>query len=78
MAMILGRILCFLGLHNYKVYLKAKAKLVHVNKSNKHYHSLRYDIYQIHKCDKCNKIHFKVKVRSNLKELQAKMYMQNY
>ena len=78
MATILGKLLCFLSLHNYNIHFRAVPKLVHTHKNNKHYRSLRYDIYQIYKCNRCNKTHFKVKVRSNLKELQAKMYMQNY
>lgn len=74
--MILDKLLCFLGLHNYNICFKAVPKLVHTRKNNKYYRGLRYDIYQIYKCDRCNKIHFKVKIRSGLKELQAKMYLQ--
>lgn len=78
MAMILGRLLCCIGIHNEEVYLIAKPKHIHTGKDNKHYRSLRYDVYRIAKCTRCGKEFGNYKLKSNLKEQQAKTFINNY
>lgn len=78
MATILGNILCIFGIHKEGVYLIPKPKYIHTGKDNKRYRSLRYDVYRIAKCTRCRKEFGNYKLRSNLKELQAKLYIQNY
>ena len=78
MAMILDSLLCFIGIHNKEVYLCAKVKQVHTGKDKKYYRSVRFDVYRVIKCSKCGKVFYKSKLKSNLKELQAKMFMDNY
>lgn len=76
--MILGRLLCCIGIHNEKIYLIAKPKYIHTGKDKKRYDSLRYDVYRIVKCARCGKVFGDYKLKSNLKELQAKIFMNNY
>ena len=78
MATILDKTLCVFGIHKKEVYLLAKTKQVHTGKDKKYYHSVRYDIYRVVKCSKCGKVFNKIKLKSNLKELQAKLFMNNY
>lgn len=78
MDMSLGRLLCVFGIHKEEVYLVAKPKYVHTGKDNKRFRSLRYDVYRIVKCTRCRKEFGNYKLKSNLKELQAKTFMNNY
>lgn len=78
MAMILGRLLCCIGIHNEEVYLFAKPKYVHTGKDNKRSRSLRYDVYRVVKCSRCGKEFWRYKLKINLKELQAKTFIDNY
>lgn len=76
--MILDRLLCFIGIHNEGLFLVPKAKYIHTGKDKKYYRSLRYDIYRVVKCTRCGKEFGNYKIKSNLNELQAKMFMKNY
>ena len=78
MATILGKILCVFGMHKEEVYLMAKPKYIHTGKDNKRSRSLRYDVYRIAKCTRCGKEFGNYKLTSNLKEQQAKMFIDNY
>lgn len=78
MATILGKILCVFGIHNKEVYLIAKPKYIHTGKDKKYYRSLRYDVYRIVKCSRCRKEFWRYKVKKDLKELQAKTFINNY
>lgn len=78
MAMILGRLLCCIGIHNEKIYLLPKSKYIHTGKDKKHYRSLRYDIYRIVMCTRCGKEFGKYKLKSDLNEQQAKLFIKNY
>lgn len=78
MATILGKILCVFGIHKEGVYLVPKPKHVHTGKDKKYYHSLRYDVYRVTKCTRCGKEFGNYKLKSNLKEQQAKMFMDHY
>jgi hypothetical protein len=76
--MILDRLLCCIGIHKEEVYLVAKPKYIHTGKDNKYYRSLRYNVYRIAKCTRCGKEFGNYKLKSNLKEQQAKMFIKNY
>lgn len=78
MATILGKTLCIFGIHKKEVYLWAKAKQVHTGKDKKYYRSVRFDIYRVIKCSKCGKVFDKIKLKSDLKEQQARIFMNNY
>lgn len=78
MAMILGRLLCYIGIHNERIYLVPKAKYIHTGKDKKHYRSLRYDVYRVVKCARCGKEFWRYKVKSNLNELQTKTFIDHY
>ena len=78
MAMSLGRLLCCIGIHNEEVYLIAKPKYIHTGKDKKHYRSLRYDVYRVVKCSRCGKEFWRYKLKKDLKELQAKTFINNY
>lgn len=78
MAMILGRLLCYIGIHNEEIYLIAKPKYIHTGKDKKYSRSLRYDVYRVVKCTRCGKEFGNYKIKSNLKELQAKTFMNNH
>ena len=51
---------------------------IHTGNDKKHYRSLRYDVYRVVKCTRCGKEFWKYKIKSNLKELQAELFMKNY
>lgn len=76
--MSLGRLLCCIGIHNEEICLIAKPKYIHTGKDKKYSRSLRYDVYRIVKCTKCEKEFDNYKLKSNLKELQAKVFIKNY
>lgn len=76
--MILGRLLCCIGIHNEELRLIAKPKYTHTGKDKKYYRSLRYDIYRVVKCTRCGKEFGNYKLKSNLKEQQAKMFIDHY
>lgn len=76
--MILGKLLCLFGVHKEEIILKAVPKYIHTGKDKKQYRSLRYDIYRIVRCERCHKEWWRYKVKSNLKELQAKTFINNY
>ena len=78
MATILGKIVCAIGIHNEEVVLQAIPKYIHTGKDKKRYKSLRYDVYRIIRCKRCNKEYWRYKLKSNLKELQAKTFIDNY
>lgn len=78
MATILGKILCVFGIHKEEVYLVAKPKYIHTGKDKKYYRSLRYDVYRVIKCTRCGKEFGNYKLKSNLKEQQAKVFIDNY
>ena len=78
MVTILGKLLCGLGLHNEEIVLKCIPKNIHTGKDKKHYYSLRYDVWRVVRCKRCHKIHWKYKVRANLKEQQARLFITNY
>lgn len=78
MAMILDRLLCFIGIHKEEIVIKAVSKYIHTGKDKKYYKSLRYDIYRIVRCERCHKEYWKYKLKSNLKETQAIVFMNNY
>lgn len=76
--MSLGRLLCCIGIHDEEVCLIAKPKYIHTGKDKKYSRSLRYDVYRVVKCTKCGKEFGNYKLKSNLKELQAKVFIKNY
>lgn len=76
--MSLGRLLCCIGIHDEVVYLVPKPKYTHTGKDKKYYRSLRYDVYRVVKCTRCGKEFGRYKLKSNLKELQAKVFIKNY
>lgn len=78
MATILGRLLCYIGIHNEELYLIAKPKYIHTGKDKKRSRSLRYDVYRVVKCSRCGKEYWRYKLKSNLKELQAKTFINDY
>lgn len=78
MATILGKTLCIFGIHKKEVYLWAKVKQVHTGKDKKYYRSVRFDIYRVIKCSKCGKVFDKIKLKSDLKEPQVKIFMDHY
>lgn len=76
--MILGKLLCCIGIHNEGIYLVPKAKYIHTGKDKNHYRSLRYDVYRVVKCTRCGKEFGKYKLKSDLNEQQAKLFIKNY
>lgn len=78
MGTILGNIPCVFGIHKEAVYLIPKSKRVHTGKDKKYYRSLRYDVYRVVKCTRCGKEFGNYKLKSNLKEHQAKVFIDNY
>lgn len=78
MATILGKILCCIGIHNEEDCLIAKPRHICINKNKKYRHRLRYDVYRTIKCTRCGKEFWSYLVKNNLKELQAKTFINNY
>lgn len=76
--MSLGRLLCHIGIHNEEFCLIVKPKHIDINNNKKYRHRLRYDVYRIIKCTRCGKEFWSLKLKSNLKEFQAKTFIKNY
>lgn len=78
MKELLKRIRRILCRHNERVYdiiLYAKPKYKRVKKGH---FKLRYDIYEEKTCYKCGKFLEKRKLRSDLTEVEAKLYLEQF